>query len=394
MKIVMITRQFTDISFGGVENHIFFLSEELVRAGHDVLVIRLGKGLVSREFLFNFKVIDIGRRQAQVFGQSGRRNMAQELFFRLLGNSFSRKQFSNLYSILIDSDIVHFHDFLSIVRLAKKVQRKGKRVVWTNHLGEFLKIQKLPFGYLISRFLSSGFDIAIAPSLELSNNRAIKSSVNYIPNAVDVQLFSPVSVVQRANLKLRYGIAQNRVVYLVPRRWAPTKGVLDLVRELATEHNEDCLFLFVGSGSSAYEEYRAAVTTELSSWKIEYKVIESASIFEMSDYYKISEFTFIPSREEATSLAALEAMACGSIVLANPVGGLVQLITNGDNGLLADPNQSKSLLGLFHASINLNNSAREKIVSNALEMVKEKYSWSKVGSNTLNVYAEILHPES
>ena len=110
----------------------------------------------------------------------------------------------------------------------------------------------------------------------------------------------------------------------------------------------------------------------------------------MSEYYKIAEFTFIPSREEATSLAALEAMACGSIVLANPVGGLVQLITNGDNGLLADPYQSESLLCLFRTSINLHNSVREKIVANAMKMVNEKYSWSKVSSDTLSVYAEIL----
>ena len=390
MKIVMITRQFIDISFGGVENHIFFLSEELVRAGHDVIVIRLGRGSVTREYLFDYKVIDMGRRPAQVFGQSGRSNMAQELYFRLLGNFFSRKQFKDLYSVLMDSDIVHFHDFLSIVRIAKKVKRKGSRVVWTNHLGEFLKIQKIPFGYWISRLLSSGFDIAIAPSLELSNKRAIKSSVNYIPNAVDLELFSQSSAELRSSLKLKYGIPQNKAVYLVPRRWAPTKGVLDLVRELANEDIGNCLFLFVGSGSSAYEDYRAAITSELRGWKIEYKVVESASILEMSEYYKISEFTFIPSREEATSLAALEAMACGSIVLANPVGGLVQLITNGDNGLLADPYQSESLLCLFRTSINLHNSVREKIVANAIKMVNEKYSWSKVSSDTLSVYAEIL----
>ena len=79
MKIVMITRQFIDISFGGVENHIFFLSEELVRAGHDVIVIRLGRGSVTREYLFDYKVIDMGRRPAQVFGQSGRRDYGQRL---------------------------------------------------------------------------------------------------------------------------------------------------------------------------------------------------------------------------------------------------------------------------------------------------------------------------
>jgi hypothetical protein len=394
MKIAMITRQFTDISFGGVENHILFLSEELVRAGHDVTVIRLGKASVTKQYLFDYKVIDMGRRPAQVLGQSGRSNMAQELYSRLLANSFSRKQFSEFFSIIINSDIIHFHDFISIARLAKKVKKKGKRVVWTNHLGEFLKIQGLPFGYQISRFLSAGFDIAIAPSLELTNQKAITPSVNYIPNAVNIHLFSQTTPALKDNLKLKYGVPENKVIYLVPRRWAPTKGVLDLVQELAIEANENCIFLFVGSGSSAYDEYRAEITSELSKWKMDYKIFESASIFEMSEFYKISDFTFIPSREEATSLAALEAMACGSIVLATPVGGLVQLITNMENGLLADPNQTNSLLDLFRTSFNLDHSVGRKIINNAMKMVTEEYNWAKISSDTANVYSEILRIKS
>ncbi len=390
MKITMITHQFTDISFGGVENHILFLSEELVRLGHDVTVIRLGGGSSDNNYLFDFKVIDMGRQSAQVLGKSGRSNIVQEFYFRLLANTFSKKQFAKLTTLIADSDIIHFHDFLSISRLSKKVKRSGKRVVWTNHLGEFLKIQNIPLGYRVTKFLSSGFDVAIAPSLELCNQRAITPSVHYIPNAVNIQVFAQVGAEIRNNLKLLYQIPRNKIIFLVPRRWAPTKGVLDLVRELRFERNEDCFFLFVGSGSSAYEDYRAEIKSELNNWKIDFKIVESASIFEMSDYYKLSDFTFIPSREEATSLAALEAMACGSIVLATPVGGLVQIITNGVNGLLAKPRDSNSLLDLFREAVNLDKTIKRQITSNALGLVTDNYTWTKITFDTLSIYRDTV----
>ena len=62
---------------------------------------------------------------------------------------------------------------------------------------------------------------------------------------------------------------------------------------------------------------------------------------ELVEYYNSSFISIFPSDYEKYPLVGLEAMACGSIVLANNINGFKEYIVNEENGFLADLNDSE-----------------------------------------------------
>jgi D-inositol-3-phosphate glycosyltransferase len=69
---------------------------------------------------------------------------------------------------------------------------------------------------------------------------------------------------------------------------------------------------------------------------------------EVADWMRTADVVAIPSRREPLGLAAVEALACGTPVIAANVGGLREVVRDGVNGLLiptADPGALAAALG-------------------------------------------------
>lgn len=64
---------------------------------------------------------------------------------------------------------------------------------------------------------------------------------------------------------------------------------------------------------------------------------------QIASYYRGSDVLVIPSRSEAFSLVAIEAMACGMPIIATRVGGLTEVIDDGINGVLVSANAPDEL---------------------------------------------------
>ena len=101
----------------------------------------------------------------------------------------------------------------------------------------------------------------------------------------------------------------------------------------------------------------------------------------------ISHITLIPTvHSEGASLSCLEAMACGNAVIATNAGGLTDIIINGYNGLLIDPQENE----LFDAVCLLidNIDLRNTLGSNAIKLVQSfnKNIW-------ITRWENILHKE-
>src|SRR5690606_16802325 len=67
------------------------------------------------------------------------------------------------------------------------------------------------------------------------------------------------------------------------------------------------------------------------------------SQIDLNKVYGVSDFFVFPSREEALGNVMLEAMACGLPVIGTPVGGLLDVIKPGFNGLLANEVSSNGI---------------------------------------------------
>lgn len=386
MKILHVTRQFLDISHGGVEFHVHELATAMQLAGHSVTVVRISsnRGLHEMNVAYAFRHLKASGSAQD--GAGGRRGgLAVEFLRRIGDNVISLKHVWAFLRIVRAHDVVHFHDFVSIIVLSR-VSSWLRPTFWTNHLGEFLMLQRLPQGRRITRLLTRGFTFAFGPSNDLADARSIGCPSAYLANGVNTTFWKTPTAEERVSASLRLGLQRETPYLLVPRRWAPTKGV-DFVAERLDEIAECGLNVaFVGAGNSGYEQYRQQVQAAIARSALRPVVVASASPAQLRDWYWAAAAAVIPSRMEATSLAALEAMACGTPVIATSVGGLPELIVDGESGLLVSPTADGVEQGVKRF-VQLNHQQRSAISQRAL-LVAEAHSWAGIANEVCRRYAD------
>ena len=102
--------------------------------------------------------------------------------------------------------------------------------------------------------------------------------------------------------------------------------------------------------------------------------------------YRNAETFVFPSRREGFGLPVLEAMACGTPVVASSGTSLPEIV--GDAGFTVDPDDARGLAGAIIATIvqeNLADELRQKSQQQAAQ-----FSWEKTATDTLLVYDQVL----
>lgn len=391
MKIAVLSTFMFGSSIGGVENHIRFICKELIASGHE---IRLFKPVWQHETKTNLqncdgltiKYIDCG---PQLLGNIRLKVSAFSYFV-----GFMRKvdylRVSSKVASKIDQwspDLIWQHDFSSSWLTTKKLSNRYP-IVLTNHTGEFLLLKKLPFFNRLSRFLLSHYKAVIGPSKELTPEHCTCLSVT-IHNGVDLKWFKPLEVKARQELRTRILGSDNskRFVVFCPRRWAPTKGILFLVKAIKkiveSGGLDKYLFVFAGDNYDGYPGYSNDVSILLEKSGAQFVRSGNLDVYKMREWYQAADLIVIPSLMEAVSLAAVEAMSCGTPVLATSVGGMPELIEHGVNGYLVPPKDSDALAESIIAISQ--DHRRYPIACEALKLVTERYGWRTIATATEKV---------
>lgn len=93
-----------------------------------------------------------------------------------------------------------------------------------------------------------------------------------------------------------------------------------------------------------------------------------------------------PTQSEGTPVAVLEAMASGLLVLASPVGGIVDLVTDGETGFLLQSRDPVAVAEQVQSILGLPDSEKRRIAANARELVSTHYSLECVAQRLMSVY--------
>jgi D-inositol-3-phosphate glycosyltransferase len=105
-------------------------------------------------------------------------------------------------------------------------------------------------------------------------------------------------------------------------------------------------------------------------------------------YYSAAEAVVVPSQYESFGMVALEAMACGTPVVASQIGGLAYLVQDGITGYTVpvdEPMELANRLTLLLQDQNLRDRMGKQAVSLA-----QNYAWDKIASRLLTIYDELL----
>lgn len=170
--------------------------------------------------------------------------------------------------------------------------------------------------------------------------------VPVIPNFVDTRRYHPDVPPGPIPADVTAWIA-GRPLVLIPRRLVPKNGVATAVRmaRVLLDRGVQVAVVVAGDGPQRSELEALAREQAVSPALRFLGEVPQAAI---PGWIRRADVVLVPSSpvkgvEEATSIAALEAQACGRPVVASAIGGLVEIVADGRTGLLVPPDEPARL---------------------------------------------------
>jgi glycosyltransferase involved in cell wall biosynthesis len=110
---------------------------------------------------------------------------------------------------------------------------------------------------------------------------------------------------------------------------------------------------------------------------------------ELQDLYARAAVVACPSHREGFGVACLEAMAHGRPVVASSVGGLLDLVVDGETGLLVPPRDPAALRAALERLLG-DAGLRARLGAAARERARQRFAWPVVTDLTLAAYEQAL----
>jgi D-inositol-3-phosphate glycosyltransferase len=211
-------------------------------------------------------------------------------------------------------------------------------------------------------------------------------SVEMVPCGVDLEEFRPLD---KAEVRRRLGFPEEPIVLFVGRI-EPLKGIDILVRAVA-QVSEDIRFCLVVVGGDASAEAEKAELRRLAQ---ELGISRRVAFLDAVDhsllplYYNAADVCVVPSYSESFGLVALEAMACGTPVVASRVGGLQGTIRDSETGFLVPwrcPEPFAERLELL-----LENEELRRNLGASARAAAEDYAWPRIAERVQAVYDQVM----
>jgi N-acetyl-alpha-D-glucosaminyl L-malate synthase BshA len=166
----------------------------------------------------------------------------------------------------------------------------------------------------------------------------------------------------------------------------PVKRPVDCVEVLARvrEKGIDARLVMVGDGSE-----RGRVEHRAHSLGVEANCAFVGKQARIVDYLSVADVLLLPSEQESFGLAALEAMACEVPVVASRVGGVPEVVTDGETGCLAEVGDVEKMAD-DAARLLADDAARREMGRRARASALSRYSTDLVIPQYLSFYERIL----
>ncbi|WBT09723.1 glycogen synthase [Corynebacterium sp. SCR221107] len=223
--------------------------------------------------------------------------------------------------------------------------------------------------------------------------------VHVVLNGIDTQLWQPRPTFDEAedSVLKKLGIDPDRPIVAFVGRITRQKGVEHLVK--AARHFDEGVQLVLCAGAPDTPEIAARTEALVNELQAERDGI--VWVQEMLDKPKIQEIltaadTFVcPSIYEPLGIVNLEAMACGTAVVASDVGGIPEVVVDGTTGTLVhyDEADAQSFERDIAAAVNAMVADRERAKKFGLagrERAVNDFSWATIAQQTVDIYRSLI----
>jgi D-inositol-3-phosphate glycosyltransferase len=231
--------------------------------------------------------------------------------------------------------------------------------------------------------------------------QAAKEKIVVIPPGVDTGHFYPIPADEA---KEAIGLPPGERMVLFVGRIERLKGVDTLIRAMALVR-ENCdsvncpqILTIIGGDPDASPENMNAEMARLKQLCLDLGM-EDVVVFlgkrgqdTLPYYYSAADVLVMPSHYESFGMVALEAMACGTPVVASQVGGLGFLVQDAVTGFVV-PDDDPQALSVRLASLMRDPVLRGRLSEQATAYAKD-YDWDKITDRILAVYKDLTVAQS
>jgi len=226
--------------------------------------------------------------------------------------------------------------------------------------------------------------------------RADVEKVTVIPPGVDLSRFYPIP---KDEAREFIGIPPCDCMLLYVGRIEPLKGIDTLIEAISILRNRShgcspfCLTL-IGGDSDSNSEPSNGELSRLQALREQYELEDLVTFIgqrgqdTLPYYYSAAEAVVVPSHYESFGMVALEAMACGTPVVASQVGGLAFLVQDGVTGYTVPAEEPRALADRLEA-LSEDEELQQKLGAQAAAFARD-YSWEKIAARILDLYKEIV----
>ncbi len=285
-------------------------------------------------------------------------------------------------------DLVHTHGPFSMGIFGLKIAKKQKipkvstfhtllseYVIYLSRIGRRIT-EKIAEEYCNYHYKK--YDAVTTPSKVIKDSLppVIRRKATVIPNGVDLKFLRPV---RKAKEKL--GLEEFEKVYLCLGRLGYEKSIDDLIKAASYFLGDEDVLIIAGRGPA--EKQLKELVKKL---KLRGKVKFAGFVAEKEKplYYSAADLFITASTTETYGMTVIEAMACGTPVVAADASAFPELIIEGYNGYLFSPHDPKSL-----ARVIKYHKFPRAMRKNARKFA-ENYSHEKAGDLLEKVYFDLL----
>jgi glycosyltransferase involved in cell wall biosynthesis len=206
-----------------------------------------------------------------------------------------------------------------------------------------------------------------------------------IPNGVDTRAETVKPGAARAAL----GLAVQGPVIGMLARLAPQKGIADFLHAARIVASGYAEASFVLAGDGPLRGQAEALRGELS---MEDRLHLLGHISSPREFMAALDVLVVASTSEGSSVAAMEAMAAGKPVVATAVGGVPEVVTEGETGLLVKPSDPEALAAAV-AELLADPARAREMGERGRQHAAQRFDVRQMIARTEEVYADVIREE-
>ena len=216
-----------------------------------------------------------------------------------------------------------------------------------------------------------------------------------IPNGIDSEHFKPMprneGMAEALNLKVKTKEERVSVIGFAGE-WREKKGLKSLLSAYAQVNKTHLAALLIVGQVRAGEEQQIVDGFRISNPDSRIIITGYVSPTDLPAYYSLMDVFVHPSLRDGMPNALLEAMACEKPIIATPVGGILDVVKDGENGIFVPVNDRDALSKTISNVLN-DSELQSGLGKAARQSILDSFSLQKELDGNLDVYRKLdLNP--